>query len=83
MIVSLDHDRSWEEGIRSGETTVLVIDAETRHVSPDQAYRKVFAVAKDAREAGIPIFTRKRIQRFGETLAVSWRPPTARPVNHS
>ena len=59
VIVSLDHDRSWEEGIRSGETTVLVIDAETRHVSPDQAYRKVFAVAKDAREAGIPYIYKK------------------------
>jgi uncharacterized protein YgbK (DUF1537 family) len=47
------------EGIRSGETTVLVIDAETRHVSPDQAYRKVFAVAKDAREAGIPYIYKK------------------------
>ena len=30
VIVSMENDRSWEEGLRSGETTVLVVDAETR-----------------------------------------------------
>lgn len=59
VIVSLEDDRSWEEGIESKETTVLVVDAETRHVSSDQAYRKVSAVVQDARKAGIPYIYKK------------------------
>lgn len=59
VIVSLDDDRNWEQGLLSDETTVLVVDAETRHVSPDQAYRKVYAIVEDGKKAGIPYIYKK------------------------
>lgn len=59
VIVSPGDDRNWEEGLRSKETTVLVVDAETRHVSPDQAYRKVYAIVEDGKKAGIPYIYKK------------------------
>lgn len=59
VIVSMEDDRSWEEGLRSGETTVLVVDAETRHAMPEQAGRKVHAVVSDCKKAGIPYIYKK------------------------
>lgn len=59
VIVSMEDDRSWEEGLRSGETTVLVVDAETRHATPEQAGRKVHAVVSDCKKAGIPYIYKK------------------------
>lgn len=59
VIVSLDDDRNWEQGLLSDETTVLVVDAETRHASPDQAYRKVYAIVEDGKKAGIPYIYKK------------------------
>ena len=59
VIVSMEDDRSWEEGLKSGETTVLVVDAETRHASPEQAGRKVHAIVSDGKKAGIPYIYKK------------------------
>ena len=59
VIVSMENDRSWEECLLSGETTVLVVDAETRHASPEQAGRKVSAIVSDGRKAGIPYIYKK------------------------
>ena len=59
VIVSMENDRSWEEGLKPGETTVLVVDAETRHASPEQAGRKVSAIVSDGRKAGIPYIYKK------------------------
>lgn len=38
---------------------VLVMDAETRHVSPEEAYNRVYQVVKRAKEAGITHFYKK------------------------
>ena len=59
VIVSMEDDRSWEEGLKSGETTVLVVDAETRHASPEQAGRKIDAIVSDGKKAGIPYIYKK------------------------
>ncbi len=59
VIVSLEDDRCWNEGLKSEDTAVLVVDAETRHVSRDQAYRKVYAIVKDGKDAEIPYIYKK------------------------
>ena len=59
VIVSLGDDRSWDEGLRSDQATVLVVDAETRHVPAGQAYRKVYAIVEDGKRAGIPYIYKK------------------------
>lgn len=77
VIVSLDDDRSWEEGLKPDDTAVLVVDAETRHVSRDQAYRKVYAIVKDGKDAGIPYIYKKTDSalrgNIGGELEAAWR----------
>lgn len=41
------------------ETDVLVIDAETRHLKPEDAYRVVFSIVKTAEQIGIPYIYKK------------------------
>ncbi|BAL00654.1 hypothetical protein OBV_34550 [Oscillibacter valericigenes Sjm18-20] len=40
-------------------TEVLVLNAETRHLPPDQAYAVVYRVVREARNAGIPYIYKK------------------------
>lgn len=40
-------------------TNVIVIDTETRHVSPNEAYNVVFKIIKNCEEAGIKYFYKK------------------------
>lgn len=42
-----------------GADEVLVIDAETRHLNPDQAYRIVFEIVQRARERGVSYIYKK------------------------
>lgn len=59
VMVSLDNDQHWEDALNSGQETVLVIDAETRHVSEKQAYRKVYEIVSDGKRANIPCIYKK------------------------
>ncbi|MBS5064318.1 MAG: four-carbon acid sugar kinase family protein [Hungatella hathewayi] len=43
----------------TGTIQVLVIDAETRHMKPDDAYQKVFSIVREAGEANIPYIYKK------------------------
>ena len=42
-----------EYALANQDITVLVVDAETRHLTPEQAYQNVFDVVTDAKELGI------------------------------
>lgn len=49
-----------EEGLlQNDQIEVLVIDAETRHLSKEDAYRRVFYLVRKAVEAGIPYIYKK------------------------
>lgn len=41
------------------EFQVLILDTETRHIPPDQAYREVYRIVSEAAEAGIPYIYKK------------------------
>lgn len=41
------------------DTQVLILDAETRHMQPKQAYEVIHRITKDALDAGIPYFYKK------------------------
>ncbi len=43
----------------SASVQVLVLDAETRHLSPREAYKRVFAVVQNAAASGIPFIYKK------------------------
>ena len=43
----------------NGAAQVLVVDTQSRHVPPEEAYRRVFAWAKAARNAGVPLLYKK------------------------
>lgn len=47
------------EMLRQSEAAVAVVNTKTRHVSADQAYRKVFELSKTAVEAGVSILYKK------------------------
>lgn len=38
---------------------VLILDTETRHIAPDQAYREIYRIVSEAAEAGIPYIYKK------------------------
>ena len=68
VVTNTDYDfDSVDENVQ-----VLVLDAETRHLSRDEAYRVVFHITKKAFESGIPfIYTRKQILHSGEISEVN------------
>lgn len=43
----------------TGEADVLVIDTESRHIGKDEAYRLVYGLTREARQAGIPRIYKK------------------------
>ena len=45
--------------LAKAEADVLVLDAETRHLPPEEAYKLVYRVASAAKEAGIPHIYKK------------------------
>lgn len=59
VIVSLEDDRSWTDTLNSDQALVLVIDAETRHVSKEQAFQKVYAIVTEGKKVGIPYIYKK------------------------
>ena len=48
-----------EETLKRLQAEVLVIDAQTRHLEGQEAYRKVFDVVKRAGDAGVPYIYKK------------------------
>lgn len=59
VMVSLDDDEKWADALSPGQAVVLVIDAETRHVSKEQAYEKVYGIVAEGKKAGIPYIYKK------------------------
>jgi len=59
VMVSMDGGKDWSENWNSHEMDVLVIDAETRHVSKDQAFQKVYEIAAEGKRRGIPCIYKK------------------------
>ena len=55
VVINTDYDF---DGV-DGNVQVLVLDAETRHLSRDEAYRVVFHITKKACESGIPFIYKK------------------------
>ncbi len=53
VIVSVDSGKSWADMLYGEQTEVLVIDAETRHVSKETAYRTVYDIVAEGKKAGI------------------------------
>ena len=54
VVTESNYDLRNSEGL-----DVLIFDAETRHVSPEEAYRKVYTLAKKAKDFGIPYVYKK------------------------
>ena len=54
VVTESNYDLRNSEGL-----DVLIFDAETRHVSPEEAYRKVSTLAKKAKDFGIPYVYKK------------------------
>ncbi|WMJ85777.1 four-carbon acid sugar kinase family protein [Anaerocolumna sp. MB42-C2] len=51
---------NWDENLfEDYSTDVLVIDAQTRHLSGEEAYKKVYNLAKNAVSAGVPHIYKK------------------------
>lgn len=44
---------------QGADTQVLVLDAQTRHLTPEAAYTVVFTIVKDALRAGVPFIYKK------------------------
>ena len=57
--VRVIRDEHYDFTCTSEQVSVLVMDAETRHISSQDAYRKVYHITKNAREAGIPYIYKK------------------------
>ena len=49
---------------KDGTVQVLVADTQSRHVPPEEAYRRVFEWAKAARDAGVPLLYKKTDSTF-------------------
>lgn len=54
-------------------TDVLVIDAETRHISPQQAKECVASIVRRAFALNVPCIYKRRIPRSGATSEPSWK----------
>lgn len=52
-------DYEYEFGQTDSATQVLVMDAETRHLSSEEAYDRVYQIVKRAREAGVTYIYKK------------------------
>lgn len=59
VMVSPDDDEKQVDVLSPGQAVVLVIDAETRHVSKEQAYGKVYGIVAEGKKAGIPYIYKK------------------------
>ncbi len=59
VTVSLDDGKNLADAFNPGQTAVLVIDAETRHVSKEQAFKKVYGIVAAGKKAGIPYIYKK------------------------
>ncbi len=59
VIVSMEENRNWAEVWDSNQAVVLVIDAETRHVSKERAFQKVYEIVAEGKRAGIPYIYKK------------------------
>jgi len=59
VIVSSDGSSSQKDTLNPEQAAVLVIDAETRHVSKEQAFRKVYDIVAGGKKAGIPYIYKK------------------------
>lgn len=67
VVTNTDYDfDSVDENVQ-----VLVLDAETRHLSRDEAYRVVFHITKKHLRAGFHLYTRKQILHSGEISEVN------------
>ncbi|WP_081844064.1 four-carbon acid sugar kinase family protein [[Clostridium] aminophilum] len=56
-LVALDCDVCWDDV--SAEKEVLVIDTESRHIAPQEAYQRVKHLSEKAKNAGIPFIYKK------------------------
>lgn len=59
VMVSQDNDRGWEDSLCLGQASVLVIDGETRHVSKEQAFEKVYKIVAAGKKAGVSYIYKK------------------------
>ncbi|MBQ6971881.1 MAG: four-carbon acid sugar kinase family protein [Synergistaceae bacterium] len=54
VVTESGYDLAESEGL-----DVLIFDAETRHVSPEEAYHKVYTITKKAKDYGVPYVYKK------------------------
>lgn len=59
VIVSSEGGGNPKDAQSPSQAAVLVIDAETRHMPKDQAFRKVYDIVADGKKAGIPYIYKK------------------------
>lgn len=57
--------------VKTEDADVLVVDAETRHKQPLEAYRTILQIVKPAAESGVSCFSKRQTLLLGVTLVQS------------
>ncbi len=57
VLVSIQHDQNWQAW--ANDCQVLVVNTESRHLNPDEAFQRVYDTARQAMQLGISLFYKK------------------------
>lgn len=65
-------DLAYDFSKAESDIQVLVLDAETRHLSAEEAYKVVYRIARSTWDADVSNFTKRQILLCEEILEASW-----------